>query len=301
MPAVSAAAEPPQRDPFSWLSAINQASAVMVVEQAIVPRPLGARIAAAVAAVTAAGDQPGAQRSGNYLIVERALIEAGGPDVTRLHAGRSRQDIGATIQRLSMRDDLLAAFAALAEARASLLAMAARHAHAIVPAYTWGVQAQPISFGHYILAYAEALTRTAERMTQAYARLNRSPLGAAALGTSSFPVDRPRLAALLGFDGVVENSFDANQLSPIDGGAELVGIAAAGAAHHRHRWSPISPCNTRRPSPGCSSPRARRPAPAASCRRSATRAGSCSCARKRARSSATPRPFSWSPTTSPRG
>jgi argininosuccinate lyase len=98
-----------------------------------------------------------------------------------------------------------------------------------VPAYTWGVQAQPITLGHYITAYAAALGRDAERLREAYARLNLSPLGAAALGTSSFPVDRPRLAELLGFDGVVQNSLDANQVSPIDTGAETVGIASTSA------------------------------------------------------------------------
>jgi argininosuccinate lyase len=71
------------------------------------------------------------------------------------------------------------------------------------------------------------LARTGERMRQAYARLNLSPLGAAALGTSSFPVNRLRLAELLGFDGVVENSFDANQLSPIDMGGDIAGFTSA--------------------------------------------------------------------------
>ena len=143
--------------------------------------------------------------------------------------GRSRQDIGATSRRLFLRDDMLATLAALNAARASLLKTAAAHPNAIVPAYTWGVQAQPISFGHYILAYVQAFDRDAERLRQAWARLNMSPLGSAALGTSSFPVNRPRLAELLGFDGIVENSLDANQISPLDGGAELTGIAASGA------------------------------------------------------------------------
>ena len=216
-------------DPFHWLSRINMASAVMVVEQGIVPPPLGATIARAVSQVTAEGGRPGAPRSGNYLVVERDLVRAGGPDVTRLHSGRSRQDISATMQRLAMREDLLAAFEALAAARGALLALAGRHPHAILPAYTWGVQAQPVTLGHYLGAYAAAFARTAMRMREAYARLNLSPLGAAALGTSSFPVNRPRLAELLGFDGVVENSLDANQLSPIDGGAEMASLAAAGA------------------------------------------------------------------------
>jgi argininosuccinate lyase len=97
-----------------------------------------------------------------------------------------------------------------------------------VPAYTWGVVAQPISFGHYLLGYAEALARDGERYRQAYARLNMSPLGAAALGSRA-SVNRPRLAELLGSDGVVENSFDANQISPIDTGIELSSIAASSA------------------------------------------------------------------------
>ena len=157
------------------------------------------------------------------------LIAAGGPDVTRMHSGRSRQDIGATRNRLFQRAQLIATFASLNNARAALLDMASRYPDAIVPAYTVGVQAQPISFGHYVLAYAEALERNAERLRRAYANVNRSPLGSAALGTSSFPVNRARLADLLGFDGIVENSLDANQISPIDTGVELISVASAAA------------------------------------------------------------------------
>ncbi len=216
-------------DDFYWLAEINKASTIMVVEQGIVPKPLGAQIAGALAKVIADGAKPGARRSGDYLQVEQNLIAAGGPDVTRLHSGRSRQDIASTRRRLFLREDLLDAFTSLNLARETLLKMAATYPNAILPAYTFGVQAQPITFGHYILAYAEALDRDSERLRQAWARLNLSPLGAAALGTSSFPVNRTRLAELLGFDGLVENSLDANQISPVDGGAELVSIAASGA------------------------------------------------------------------------
>ena len=166
---------------------------------------------------------------GDYLVVEKDLMAAGGPDISRLHSGRSRQDIGSTTQRLITRDDFLTAFEKLNGMRDALLALAAQAPNAILPAYTWGVQAQPITLGHYISAYANAFDRQATRMREAYARLNQSPLGAAALGTSSFPVDRPRLAELLGFDAPVENSLDANQISPIDGGAELAGLATSGA------------------------------------------------------------------------
>jgi argininosuccinate lyase len=217
------------RDRFYWLSEINKASAVMIVERGIVPKPLGAKIFDAITQVDAAGDKPGAVRAGDYLRVEQDLMAAGGPDISRLHSGRSRQDIGSTTQRLITRDDFLIAFEKLDGMREAMLALAAQTPDAIMPAYTWGVQAQPITLGHYVSAYAAAFEREAMRMREAYVRLNQSPLGAAALGTSSFPVDRPRLAELLGFDAPVDNSLDANQISPIDGGAELAGLATSGA------------------------------------------------------------------------
>jgi argininosuccinate lyase len=217
------------RDRFFWLSQINRASAVMIVEQGIVPKPLGARIFDAINRVDAAGEAPGAARSGDYLKVEQDLMAVGGPDISRLHSGRSRQDIGATTQRLITRDDFLTAFEKLNGMREAILKLAAQTPDAIIPAYTWGVQAQPITLGHYLSGYAAAFEREADRMREAFVRLNQSPLGAAALGTSSFPVNRPRLAELLGFDAPVENSYDANQISPIDGGAELAGLATSGA------------------------------------------------------------------------
>ena len=217
------------RDRFFWLSQINRASAVMIVERGIVPKPLGARIFEAINRVDAAADAPGAVRSGDYLKVEQDLMAVGGPDISRLHSGRSRQDIGSTTQRLITRDDFLTAFEKLNGTRDALLALAAQAPNAIIPAYTWGVQAQPITLGHYLSGYAAAFGREANRMREAFARLNLSPLGAAALGTSSFAVDRPRLAELLGFDAPVENSYDANQISPIDGGAEIAGLATSGA------------------------------------------------------------------------
>lgn len=149
-------------DTFHWLGEINKASAVMVVEQAIVPAALGATIAATIAKVIAAGNQPHAARPGDYLLLETALIEAGGPDVTRVHAGRSRQDIGATLGCLFLRDDLLAVLDALNAARDALLTLAEAHTDAIIPAYTWGVQAQPTTFGHWLSAHAAALNRAAE-------------------------------------------------------------------------------------------------------------------------------------------
>eukprot|EP01037_Dinobryon_pediforme_P002072 gene2072-2109_t len=217
------------RDPFYWTGEMNKVSTVMTVQTGIVPRPLGTTIAKAVAQVIADAEQPGAKRPSDYLQIEPLITRIAGPDATRMHSGRSRQDINPTYHRAMQRDRLLDLAAALNKARARILKIAEQHAATIVPAYTNGVQAQPITYGHYLLAFAAAFDRDAERLHQAYGRLNLCPLGSAALGTSSFPVDRALLADLLGFDAPVENSYDSGQTSPMDIGVELAGLISTTA------------------------------------------------------------------------
>lgn len=225
MMGTSAWAQEAPQDAFYWLSEMNKASTVMVVEQGIVPEDLGTVIADAVAQVIEDESVEGAKRSGDYLQVEPLLIAVGGPDVSRMHSGRSRQDIGSTSERLFQREAVLQLFEQLIDTRAAMLAMAETNPDAIVPAYTVGVQAQPITFGHYLTGYVQALDRAAERLKDLYHDVNMSPLGSAALGTSSFAVNRERLAELLGFGAALENSLDANQLARIDTGAMAVGVA----------------------------------------------------------------------------
>ena len=214
-------------DEFAWLTEFNKASAVMVVEQGIVSRQLGTQIAQAIAKVTEDAQKPGARRPGiaGYLAVEAQLIAAGGPDVSRLHSGRSRQDLLATYNRVVLRDRLLDLVAAQGEVRRRLQRISREHLETVIPAYTNGVQAQPTTLAHYLLAFDAALARDGARLRQAYVRVNRNPLGAAALGTSSFPVDRNRLARLLGFDAPEVNSYDANLVSSMDVPLEVVNIA----------------------------------------------------------------------------
>ncbi|MGU3383559.1 argininosuccinate lyase [Methylobacterium sp. D53M] len=219
-----ARAEP--KDSFARIDQINRASLVMTVETGIVPRALGATVARALDQVAADAAKPGAERPDDYLRIEPLITAIAGADATRMHSGRSRQDIIPTVLKLEQRDRLLNLARALDETRAALLAVAEREADTIVPAYTNGVQAQPTTLGHVYLGYASVLARDADRLRETWARLNLSPLGAAALGTSSFPVDRERLAALLGFDAPVENSYDSGQLAPMDMGLELTGLAA---------------------------------------------------------------------------
>ena len=218
-------------DEFYWLEEMNKASSVMVAEQGIVSGDLSRVIAASIAKSIELGDQPNAPRPdvSHYLTLEQQLISIGGPDVTRVHSGRSRQDLIATVDRLKLRERELQWMELLIVVRGKLADLASHNIDTIIPAYTNGVQAQPITLAHYLLAFDAALARDAERTREAYLRLNLSPLGSAALGTSSFPINRVRLADLLGFDGVAENSYDANEISSLDVPLESLQIAESSA------------------------------------------------------------------------
>ena len=219
----------PSHDDFYWIGEQNKASLIMLAEEGIVTKQLATTIAQSVTQVIAAGNKPGGARSSDYLNVEKAMIKLAGPEVSRLHSGRSRQDLGQTSRRCHLRDGVLATFEDFINARETLLQMAEHDANAILPFYTHNVQAQPTTLGHYLGGYLEALSREADRYQQAWARLNLSPLGGAAGGTSSFPINRPRLAELMGFDGLVVNSFDSAQISNQDLGIEFSSIAVSGA------------------------------------------------------------------------
>lgn len=212
---------------IEWLDEINKACIVMLAESGIVPREVAARIATGIARLIEdekTGSHDTEPRvSADYLDYEPRLIALVGPEASRLHTGRSRQDLSSTIARMNLRDQLLQVSQAVNCARESLLERAEEHIETIIPAYTHGVQAQPTTFAHYLLAFESALGRAAERLQQVHDRVNRSPLGTAALATSSFALDRHRLAALLGFDGLVQNAYDANHLAPIDSALEVAG------------------------------------------------------------------------------
>lgn len=220
---------PPGHDAFYYMTLMNKASAVMLAETGIVPATLGGRIAKGIQQVDADQAKSGARRPADYLVFEADLLKAAGPDASRLHTGRSRQDMGSTSSRMFLREGLLDTFEQLNHARDRVLALAAQHQKTIMPAYTHGVQAQPTSLAHYLLAFDAAMQRDGERFRAAYSDINLSPLGAAALGTSGFPLDRKRLAVLLGFDGVVDNSYDANHWSPQETNVELASVVATSA------------------------------------------------------------------------
>ena len=211
------------------LDQINKASLVALAEAGVLSEDVARRIAAGVLALIEQDRPLPPQRSADYLDYEPRLVAVVGPDASRLHSGRSRQDISSTIARMNLRAGLLDACVALGGARDALLELAAQHGETIIPAYTHGVQAQPTTLAHYLLGIESALARSTARLRAAYAHVNQGPLGTAALATSSFPLDRRRLGALLGFDGLVENAYDANHLAPVDSALEVaaaLGIAA---------------------------------------------------------------------------
>jgi argininosuccinate lyase len=217
-----------------FLEQINKASLVMLCEVGIVPDEYGTRIARGMAFVAENArveyESTGVpRRSADYLDYEPRLVAAVGQDASRLHSGRSRQDIASTIARMNLRDGLVQEVDALILAREQALDLAAQHIETIIPAYTHGVQAQPTTVAHYLLALTSALTRETQRLRESYARVNRNPLGTGALATSSFPINRRRLEVLLGFEGQIENAYDANHLAPVDSALDVAGALAIAA------------------------------------------------------------------------
>jgi len=144
-----------------------------------------------------------------HLNIERRLTALIGEAGKRLHTARSRNDQVATDLRLWLRHEIDQTRGLLAQLIRALLSQAARHSALVMPGFTHLQVAQPITFGHHLLAYVEMLQRDRERLAQARARVNCMPLGAAALAGTSFPIDRERVARELGFESVSENSLDA--------------------------------------------------------------------------------------------
>ena len=164
-----------------------------------------------------------------HMNVEAALIERIGDAGKRLHTGRSRNDQVATDIRLWLRGGIDHAAAEARRLLTGLLALAERHAGTVMPGFTHLQTAQPVTFGHHVMAWFEMLLRDLERLGDARGRLNRLPLGAAALAGTSYPIDRERTRELLGFDAVCENSLDA--VSDRDFAIEFCSVAALCLVH----------------------------------------------------------------------
>lgn len=144
-----------------------------------------------------------------HLNIEARLTQLVGDAGKRLHTGRSRNDQVATDVRLWLRSEIDTLAPLLADMQRALLAVAADHTETVMPGFTHMQVAQPVSFAHHLLAYVEMFARDAERLADVRKRVNRLPLGSAALAGTSYPLDREWVAERLGFDGVCQNSLDA--------------------------------------------------------------------------------------------
>jgi argininosuccinate lyase len=143
-----------------------------------------------------------------HMQTEARLAEAIGPVAGRLHTARSRNDQVATDFRLWVRDAIDQVLAALGGFQAALLVRAEEHAASVMPGFTHLQSAQPVTLGHHLMAYHAMIARDVSRFADARVRMNRSPLGSAALAGTGFPIDREMTARALGFDGPMTNSLD---------------------------------------------------------------------------------------------
>lgn len=197
---------------FKPMMAVNKAQLIMLVEQGLVMQSDACRIMKAILNVTDDRIQR-TTYTGKFedlfFQVEHLLIEEAGEIAGNLHLGRSRNDMGVAMYRMAIREKLLEALAALVELKETVLEVADEHKLTIMLGYTHTQQAQPTTMAHYLMAMFDSLGRDYKRLTAALDTVNQSPLGAAAITTSGFAINRQRMAELLGFDGFIENSYDA--------------------------------------------------------------------------------------------
>src|SRR5262245_25523481 len=211
----------------------SKAHAAMLGERGIVSKEDARKIAAGLDRVMGEIESGAFQFSRAledvHMNVESRLKELIGQPAARLHTARSRNDQVATDFRLYVRAWIDDAEAALAALQLALARKAEAHAELIMPGFTHLQPAQPVTFGHHLLAYVEMLGRDRGRLADARARLNECPLGSAALAGTSFPIDRDRTAEALGFDRPTANSLDA--VSDRDFVLETLAAAAIAAMH----------------------------------------------------------------------
>jgi argininosuccinate lyase len=211
----------------------SQAHCSMLVAQNILSPEDGAAINAGLEQIRSEIDAGtfvfSAEREDIHMNIEARLAELIGPAAGRLHTARSRNDQVATDLRLWLRAAIDRVDLAMRDLQQALIDKAEAEAATVMPGYTHLQTAQPVTLGHHLLAYVEMLGRDRGRLADCRRRLNESPLGAAALAGTSFPIDRDRTAAALGFDRPAANSLDA--VSDRDFAIEFLAAAALAGVH----------------------------------------------------------------------
>jgi argininosuccinate lyase len=191
----------------------SEAHLLMLVQQGLMSKEHAARVAAALDDLHRRGPDAFAyapEVEDLFFQMEARILELAGEDAGgNLHLARSRNDLDAAMARLTVRRLVLDMHAALENLRDTLLRLIGEHVRTLMPGHTHTQPAQPTTLAHYLASTAQALERDADRLQAAFLCANRGPLGAAALTTTGFPIDRGLTARLLGFDDLVINSYDA--------------------------------------------------------------------------------------------
>lgn len=191
---------------FPYESQIHRAHVVMLGECQILTAGEAGTILRGLAAVDAQAKEDASLRT--YLPYEAALKRTVGSVGGKMHLGRSRNDLANTVKRMFLRDQLNRTIEAVIALRQTVVDKAADHLDTVMVVYTQRKEAQPITLGHYLMAYAESLGKSLDRYEELYARINQCPLGAAATAGTGWPLNRERTAALLGFDSLVVNTIE---------------------------------------------------------------------------------------------
>ncbi len=186
---------------------INKAHVVMLTEQKIIKKPNGIKILRALTKFSSTDLADSAEDV--HMAVEEAVLKEAGEEGGNLHIAKSRNDQVATAIRMQLRNEMISLMRAVSHVQDHLIEVAEEHLETIILEYTHLQPAQPVTFAHYLMSHHAALERDLQRLQSTYTRVNLCPLGAGALATTSFPINRDRTAELLGFDGLAENSVDA--------------------------------------------------------------------------------------------
>jgi len=188
---------------------INEAHVAMIMEQKIIERLDGIKLLQALSELKSKMKLKSSLEDVHMAVEEEVIKKVGSEIGGNLHIAKSRNDQVATAIRMELRENLVDLTASVVELQETLTKLADEHVRTVVPGYTHLQPAQPVTFAHYLLSYVDGLERDFQRLEEAYKRVDLCPMGAGALATSSFPINRERIAELLGFSEVLENSIDA--------------------------------------------------------------------------------------------
>jgi len=188
---------------------INEAHVAMMMEQKIIAWSDGVRLLQALSELNSKMKLKPSLEDIHMAVEEEVMKKVGSEIGGNLHIAKSRNDQVATAIRMALRENLIDLMTSVVGLQEALTKLAEEHVRTVVPGYTHLQPAQPVTFAHYLLSYVDGLERDFQRLEEAYKRVNLCPMGAGALATSSFPINREKMAELLGFGEVLENSIDA--------------------------------------------------------------------------------------------